>query len=398
MEANPMTSLLRALILLASMPAFIVAGQTPDPAGALAQPQSSADPVLVQRPPPRPGTSVGFFPEGRIKLDVLVTDAAGNPATGLEPLDFKLMDNGKTSKILSFRIFDGVHARPDPPVEAILVIDTANLPFQQVAFVRQEVERFLRRNGGHLAQPVSIMLVSDAGLRVQPRPSTDGNALAGVVEQIKGSIRTIDASMGGQGLVERFQLSAHQLETIAENEAQKPGRKLLIWVGPGWPMLNHSELGYYSPRDRQRYFDAIVELSTKLREARMVVYSVSPANLGAGGSDSTYTLLYQNYLKAVQSASQAEAGDLALKVLVTQTGGRIIGPDNDLAAQIDRCMADANSFYRISFNPPPAMHADEYHGLQVEIDKPGLTARTNTGYYDQPEDAGRADAGGVKVQ
>ncbi len=130
----------------------------------------------------------------------------------------------------------------------------------------------------------------------------------------------------------------------------------------------------------------------------MVVYRVSPANLGAGGSDSTYTLLYQTYLKGVQSASQAEAGDLALKVLVTQTGGRILGPDNDLAAQIDRCMADANSFYRISFNPPPAMHGDEYHGLQVEIDKPGLTARTNSGYYDQPEDAGSAKAGGVKAQ
>jgi VWFA-related protein len=393
-----MTKRLPVLILLLSLPAFVLPGQTPDPAAAGAPPQSAADPVLIQRPPPSPEASAGFFPEGRIKLDVEVTDAAGNPATGLEPLDFKLMDNGRPRKILSFRVFDGVNTRPDPPVEAILVIDTANLPFQQVAFVRLEVERYLRRNGGHLAQPVSVMLLTDAGLRVQPRPSTDGNALAGVVEQIKGNIRTIDASMGGEGLLERFQLSAHEVETIAENEALRPGRKLLIWVGPGWPMLNHSELGYYSPKNQQRYFDAIVELSTKLREARMVVYSVSPANLGAGGSDSTYTLLYQTYLKGVQSASQAEAGDLALKVLVTQTGGRILGPDNDLAAQIDRCMADANSFYRISFNPPPAMHGDEYHGLQVEIDKPGLTARTNSGYYDQPEDAGSAKAGGVKAQ
>jgi hypothetical protein len=33
-------------------------------------------------------------------------------------------------------------------------------------------------------------------------------------------------------------------------------------------------------------------------------------------------------------------------------GGLILGPDNDLATQIDRCLAAANEFYRISFNPP----------------------------------------------
>ena len=33
---------------------------------------------------------------------------------------------------------------------------------------------------------------------------------------------------------------------------------------------------------------------------------------------------------------------------------------------------------------------DEYHTLEVKVDKPGLTARTRTGYYAQPyEAAGR---------
>jgi len=29
-------------------------------------------------------------------------------------------------------------------------------------------------------------------------------------------------------------------------------------------------------------------------------------------------------------------------------------------------------------------HADEYHNLKVQADRPGLTVRTNVGYYDQP--------------
>jgi hypothetical protein len=51
---------------------------------------------------------------------------------------------------------------------------------------------------------------------------------------------------------------------------------------------------------------------------------------------------------------------------------------------MDACAQDAKGFYTISFDPPKADHANEYHDLKVEIGKPGLTARTNTGYYNQP--------------
>ena len=85
------------------------------------------------------------------------------------------------------------------------------------------------------------------------------------------------------------------------------------------------------------------------------------------------------------SARKADTGNLGLKVLVTQSGGEIFGPDNDLAGQIDRCIADANAFYSISFNPPTAEHADEYHDLKVEVLHPGMTTRTTTGYYNQPQ-------------
>jgi hypothetical protein len=71
-------------------------------------------------------------------------------------------------------------------------------------------------------------------------------------------------------------------------------------------------------------------------------------------------------------------------VLATQTGGKIMGPDNDLVMQINRCIEDANAFYRISFDPAPAEHPDEYHDLKIVVDKPGTVVRTQTGYYNQP--------------
>jgi VWFA-related protein len=146
-------------------------------------------------------------------------------------------------------------------------------------------------------------------------------------------------------------------------------------------MLSGSNFSF-SDQDQRRYFDAIVELSTRLREARMAVYSVAPTYVERKGEN---TLQYQVFLKGVTSARKADTGNLALKVLAAQSGGLILGPDNDLARQIDRCIADAGAFYTISFNPPAAVHADEYHDLKVQVAQPGLIVRTTTGYYNQPQ-------------
>jgi hypothetical protein len=107
-------------------------------------------------------------------------------------------------------------------------------------------------------------------------------------------------------------------------------------------------------------------------------------------------------LKGVQSERQASIDNLDRKVLAVQSGGRVLEPSDDLrtdimhtgltdrtpafdlAGQIDKCVEEASAFYTLSFNPAPAERADEYRDLKVEIGKPGLTARTSTGYYDEP--------------
>ena len=342
------------------------------------QKQEPSDPTFSQRPAQKPQSLL--IAEGKIKLDVVVSDAAGRPVLGLEPWEFKILDNGQPRKVLSFRRFDGVQVKPEPPVEVLLVIDMLNLPFQQVAYVRTQVDKFLRQNGGQLKQPTSVAQLTDAGLRVQPRPSTDGNAIASVVAGIREHVSMINPAMGGEGWVERFQRSARALDNIAQNELKKSGRKLVIWVGPGWPLLSRPSDGY-TDKQQRRNFDSIVETSTALREARITMYSVSPVLVIQNGPN---PMLYKNFLNPARTAHDAEAGDLGLKVLVTQTGGRIMGPDNDVVAQINQCIEDANAFYRIGFDPPIAKHPDEYHDLKVVVDKPGTTARTNTGYYDEP--------------
>ena len=256
--------------------------------------------MLTHRPPETQRSSL--IREGKIHLDVVVTDSVGNPVTGLQPWDLKLLDNNQPRKILSFSAFSRVGVKPDPPVEIILLIDTANLPFQQVAFVLGEIDKFLRQNGGNLRQPLSLILLTETGIKVQPRPSLDGNAIAKVLKGISGHISFINPAMGGEGYLERFQVSVKQLTAIAVNETRKPGRKLLIWVGPGWPLLNRPS-DAFSDREQRRQFNSIVELSTRLREARIVLYSVAPVDTTADAG--RFTTLYQKFLPGVASPREA---------------------------------------------------------------------------------------------
>ncbi|MGA9717957.1 MAG: VWA domain-containing protein, partial [Acidobacteriaceae bacterium] len=64
--------------------------------------------------------------------------------------------------------------------------------------------------------------------------------------------------------------------------------------------------------------------------------------------------------------------------------GQVFNATGDLAAFISKCVAEAKPYYTIGFDPADAEHTDEYHALDVTVDKPGLKARTNTGYYAEP--------------
>ena len=137
-----------------------------------------------------------------------------------------------------------------------------------------------------------------------------------------------------------------------------------------------------SNKDEQKIFNSIVAASTGLRQARITLYSIDPLGLAdAAGIRISY---YKDFLKGVASAGRVELGDLGLQVLVVQSGGSVFNSSNDLTAAIADCVADADAFYVVSFNAARPDKADEYHSLKVTVDKPGIAARTRTGYYAQP--------------
>ncbi|MGB6689416.1 MAG: hypothetical protein WBE76_16405 [Terracidiphilus sp.] len=320
-------------------------------------------------------------PEGLIKLDVLVTGADGKPVAGLNRADFALLEQGREQKILSFDAFDGQGSSSEPPAKIILLIDSIALPESLEHDERNAVMWYLRRNGGHLLRPTSVFLLTDSGLWATAQNSGDGNVLAREIGH--SDLTLIRHNAGWQSNratppeldKDPPTLSALKaLGQIATAERTRPGRKLLLWVGPGWNI--GSGANAYTPSGANPVFDMVWWFSDLLREAHLVLSSFSAGEIGP-------SLFFMDYLPGVTSPHKASPMNLNRKVLAVQSGGRVMTGLN-LEKQIESCVQEAGPFYRISFDPFPADHAHEYHDLKVLVDRPGLIARTNTGYYDQP--------------
>jgi VWFA-related protein len=368
------------------LPIFLVSISIPLSAQ---QPSPSTTPSTTGAPSQTATQSSGSR-NHQITLDVVVTNKPGKPQTDLQQQDFTLLDNKAPQKILSFDAVNAATAKVDPPVEVILVIDTVNTSFDAVSNERLLIEKFLRQNGGKLANPTSIVVFSNSGLKSEEASTLDGNAISANLEANEGiGLRSTRASAGASGASERYVLSIGNLNSLITANARKPGRKMVIWFSPGWPLLAGAEVNM-TPQQKQNLFGSVVATSDALRRGRITLYNVDPGGSGggfgspAGANGPSDKFAYQSFVKGVPSAKSASPPNLSLQVLATQTGGRVLVNGNDIASQIQSCVDDASAFYVLSFESAASDQRDQYHSLELKVNKPGLTARTTTGYYSQP--------------
>ncbi|MFZ0735760.1 MAG: VWA domain-containing protein [Candidatus Acidiferrales bacterium] len=311
-----------------------------------------------------------------IHLDVVVTPKSGLPVPDLQQQDFTLLDDKAPQAITSFKAVSGREAR----LEVIIVIDAINTNFDHVAFERTEIDKFLREEGGRLAYPIAVTAFTGKGMEILANFSRDGNVLSASLDRADVGLRAIGNSAGYYGEAERLQLSLQTLRQLISSETPRPGRKLMLWVSPGWPLMSgpDTEMG---SKQQEQVFENIVSFSTQLRQSRVTLYSVDPLGAVESVNRSSY---YEEFIKGVSKASQVYMGDMGLQVLAIQSGGLALNRTNDIAELLQQCLADAAPYYEITFDPPAAKKQDEYHRLEIKLAKPGLTARTRQGYYAQP--------------
>jgi VWFA-related protein len=330
--------------------------------------------------PNRPPAAIPPSAAGSVMtLDVLVTDKAGKPVSGLQQSDFTLLDNKQPQKILSFQAVDASSA--NPPVEVVLVIDEINTPFLRVARIREDLGKFLALNGGKLARPTSVILVTDTGSQNRTPPSQDGNALFADLNKADFGLRVFKRSeQGFYGASDQQQVSLQSLFQVIDFEAARPGRKLVVWISPGWPLFLGGTENMTS-KELQSLFTTEVSYTDALQRAGITLSEVDPS----GAQQNEIQLSdFQQFYRGVKGTGQVQLGDVGLQALAYRSGGRVLIGDNDMTSQIITCAGDADSFYRIAFERLPGDGPNEFHALDLKVDKPKLTARTQAGYYAQP--------------
>jgi len=331
-------------------------------AGSAASAQQSS-------PPTQPASAT-------INLDVVVRPNSGPPVSDLQQQDFTLLDNKDPQSITSFRAVDGRQA----DVDVILVVDAVNAGYETVAYERDQIDKFLRADQGELLHATSLVVLTDAGIQTLEDFLKDGNKLSASLDRYAVSLRFVNRSAGFYGATERFQMSLQGLHEAIQREANRPGRKFMIWISPGWPFLSGPEVEMSSKVQQQLYAD-VIAFSTDLLRSRITLYSIDPFGTQANILRASY---WQDFLKAISKPRQVLPGNLALQVLATQSGGVALYGNNDIAELLQTCLADTRAYYEVSFDPPAGSASNEYHRLEIRVAKHGLTARTRQGYCTRP--------------
>jgi VWFA-related protein len=328
--------------------------------------QQTPQPTPLPRPPATNQTL----------LDVVVTPKSGPPVADLQQQDFTLLDNKSPQAIASFKVVPGREA----PADVLIVIDAVNVDYRMLSFQRSQISKFLRAEGGHLAYPIALAVFTDKGVQIVGNFSSDGNELSATLDRQDIGLRDIGRSGGFYGASERLQLSLQAFRQLTASEARNPGRKIMLWVSPGWPLLSGARVEIDAKQQSQIFAD-IVGLNTQLLQAGVTVYNVNPLGSNEALLRTSY---YQEFVKGVSKPSQVAAGNLGLQVLAVQSGGLVLDFNNDVSALLQKCLSDVAPYYEISFGAAVAERPDEYHHLEIKLAKPGLTARTRQGYYAQP--------------
>jgi VWFA-related protein len=345
----------------------------------------------------------------RILLNVQVTDPSGHAVTGLNAQDFMLRINHQPEPIASFQAVQDGEATAH--AHAFLVIDMLNNSGRDLSNARKAIEK-LAGSARLLPLPTSLVVLTESGTEVRSasrnakavaaewervttnfhssdctekwnNAALDKNIAVTSVDEVGDRIRDRETTAHGISncLNAKYQLSLTALLDFGRHQQDVPGRAILIWIGPGWPILSGPEFVPDTRDVRQNFFANLVEVSTQLREGQVTLDAVTwPASSPVAKLNPADL---QSLMRGTLTAAQASGRTLALPVLAHLSGGRVYMHEKDLTPELAACFADAASYYVLGFDSVPSAAADEFRSIEVTVDKPGETVRTNTAYYAQ---------------
>jgi VWFA-related protein len=313
---------------------------------------------------------------------MVVTDAKGNVVTDLKKDDFHVTESNEPQTVLNFEPA-GAHTidpniqinstnaldilAPRAPVNIVL-LDEFNTRFEDMAFARYSLKKFLERQPGKLATHTMLIAVDLQHFTVLQDYTQNKDDLIFALDHHFSAYPWQAHQFAW--LAERYATAFITLRRVAEAVIGHPGHKNMIWIGRGFPNLN---LANYSTIDTEKRLNSAVQETVNiLRDARITLYTIDPAGLQsdpqAYGSDAAFTDPF--------------GGNYQFAKLATATGGKAIYGRSDVDAEILTAIRDGASFYTLTYRPTNTSNdLQKFRRIKVTVDRPGLTVTTREGYY-----------------
>ena len=365
-----------------------------------------------------------------VEVQVVVTGRGGAPVEGLTEGDFTVLENGKRQKIAFFAapparaavaapketLPPGIFTnRPEymasrPRGVTAIVLDVLNTGRgADQYFARSALVRFLRGlKGDELVgvyvlgngirvihdfsdDPASLMRMAQRVRNEWPAGGASQEetmrAEADLLAQVAGVVGLEDALGGmdeflGIQIETRIRMTLQQLEMIGEHLAGVPGRKTMVWLSAGMPMLTMRPSPMAGPDGHKLpYYESFAgryaRTAQRLGESNVAVYPVDARGLRIGND----TPLYQPNLgrggggrgmwMRDWQAVPAQETFSSMQYLAEATGGRALYNSNDLEGGLRRAADDLKANYTVAYYTSLRDDAKK-RDLQVKVNRRGV--------------------------
>jgi VWFA-related protein len=422
-------------VLTVTIVSFAGHAQQAQSGGAPAQGQAPAD----QTAPPA-ATAQGGNPQSPVfrgginfvRVDVIVSDKAGNPVADLKETDFEVTEDGKPQKVETFKLVEldgGLMPGPDGPPRTIrtdddeqaeaaredvrlfgVFLDDYHVRQLSSMSARQAISRFIETQLGP-SDMVGVMYPLESIDSV--RFTRNHAAVSKGIQQFLG--RKFDYTPRNAieekyahyptEVVEKIrnQVSLSAIEgLIIHMGSLKEGRKALILVSEGYSNMLPPQMrdqnalmpgsgnnaagnplaGTNDPNEDRAAFFASTELQSDMREVfaaasrnNVAIYSVDPRGLATNEFGIDQNIGSQTDSKYLSSTMDT------LRQLSEESDGRAIVNRNDLLGAMKQIVRDSSAYYLLGYTSTVAPSDGKFHEIKVRVKRQGIQVRSRKGYW-----------------
>ncbi|MDO8680510.1 MAG: VWA domain-containing protein [Acidobacteriota bacterium] len=193
--------------------------------------------------------------------------------------------------------------------------------------------------------------------------------------------------MSNQYLKRRAELTSDALEALANHLAAIRGRKNLIWVSSGFPLVINEPLTGPQAQTRE-----ISRATRAINNANVAVYPVD-----ARGLIGAFTSTQDSRTPVFATLGNTRLNIDTMQEIAETTGGRAFFNTNAIGDAVRRAIDDSRMSYVLGYYPSLAKWDGRFQEINVKVNRSGLEVRHRKKYLALPplpreSASGRADA------